>query len=221
MDERRDQIPRSRFDAEHERVWLLLPWFVNGSMHDAEEVRVHVGECLVCRREVQALRVLSDAVRAPAAAPRCEDALRRLNARIDHRRGHRSPTPWAAAAVLALVCGLVVNLLGNTQASIAWLRNTGLSMMSQSHVAEGGPGALRAHLVFYDNITERELRALLLSVGAELIEGPTRYGVYTIAFERAAGPLDAAEALSQLRHSRRVVFAEPLIANSVSDLADW
>lgn len=90
--------------------------------------------------------------------------------------------------------------------------------MSQSHVADSSANSVRAHLVFYDNITERQLRALLLSVGADLIEGPTPQGVYTVAFTRTIDPQEIARVLSELRHSRRVVYAEPLLPKSV---ADW
>jgi len=208
------------FAARHAASFEVLPWLVNGTLPESERASVsaHLDACLVCRRERERLRVLAALVKAPSEEQRCEDALRRLHARISKRAPEARPAPWAAAAVLALVVGLVTTLSDNTEASVAWLKNTGLSMMSQSHVADSSSSAIRAHLVFYDNITERQLRALLLSVGADLIEGPTAGGVYTIAFSRAPNPQAVDTALSELRHSRRVVYAEPLLPNSV---ADW
>jgi len=208
------------FAARHEAVFELLPWLANGSLHGAElaKARAHVGSCLICRREIDNLRVLAAFVKAPVGDQRCEDALRRLHVRMVPRVQARERSPWAAAAVLALVVGLVSALSGNTEASVAWLKNTGLSMMSQTHIADSSSQAVRAHLVFYDNITERQLRALLLSVGAELIEGPTAHGVYTIAFSRVGSQQAAWAALSELRHSRRVVYAETLMPTTV---ADW
>ena len=208
------------FAARHAAAFELLPWLVNGTLSVAErrEVLAHLEDCLVCRREQGRLRVLAALVRAPSEAQRCEDALRRLHARMSASPAPGHAAPWAAAAVLALVVGLVTTLSDNTEASVAWLKNTGLSMMSQSHVVDSSSPAIRAHLVFYDNITERQLRALLLSVGADLIEGPTAGGVYTIAFAHADTPQAVDAALSELRHSRRVVYAEPLLPTSV---ADW
>jgi hypothetical protein len=208
------------FDARHIAAFELLPWLVNGTLAAGErtEVLAHLDACLVCRRERERLRVLAALVRAPSAAQRCEEALHRMHARMQRQPRSPARAPWAAAATLVLVTGLVALLADSTESSVAWLRNTGLSMMSQSHVTDSAAPALRAHLVFYDNITERQLRALLLSVGADLIEGPTAGGVYTISFPRAAGAQEAAGALTALRHSRRVVYAEPLLANSV---ADW
>lgn len=210
---------RDTHAARHAAAFALLPWFANDTLQDHERalVSAHLSGCLICRRELELMQVLQRVVRAPAAERRCEDALRRLHARMATTRATASP-PWAAAAVLALVVGLVGTLSGNTDKSVAWLKNTGLNMMSQSHVADSSAGSVRAHLVFYDNITERQLRALLLSVGAELIEGPTPQGVYTVAFTRTADPVEIAHVLSELRHSRRVVYAEPLMLKSV---ADW
>lgn len=204
--------------ARHAAVFELLPWYVNGTLAAAERARVvaHLDGCLSCRRELELLEALQRALRAPASERRCEDALRRLHARMAPRT--KAAPPWAAAAVLALVVGLVSTLSGNTEASVAWLKNTGLSMMSQSHVADSSTESVRAHLVFYDNITERQLRALLLSVGADLIEGPTPQGVYTVAFTHTADAQEIRRVLSELRHSRRVVYAEPLMPKSV---ADW
>lgn len=213
--------PADAFAARHDAVFELLPWFANGSLRGTErsEVIEHLNGCLTCRRELELLQALRRVVRAPSSDRRCEDALRRLHARMAPRAAARPTSPpWAAAAVLALVVGLVSTLSGNTEASVAWLKNTGLSMMSQSHVADSSSAAVRAHLVFYDNITERQLRALLLSVGADLIEGPTPQGVYTVAFTRSAGQQAVWQALTELRHSRRVVYAEPVMPTSV---ADW
>lgn len=211
---------RTGAGARHEAAWLLLPWLANATLANAERdaVQAHVNGCLSCRRELANLRALAALVKAPVGDQRCEDALRRLHTRIVTRTPARASAPWAAAAMMVMVAGLVSMLSVNTESSVAWLKNTGLSMMSQTHIVDSSSRAVRAHLVFYDNITERQLRALLLSVGADLIEGPTPHGVYTIAFDHSTGEPDVYEALSKLRHSRRVVYAEPVIPTSV---ADW
>ncbi len=221
-DDSKPHTPHDDYAGRHAAAFELLPWYLNGTLRGAERARVseHLKTCLTCRRELELLQAMRSAVLAPTSDRRCEDALRRLHARMGPRKARRAPAspPWAAAAVLALVVGLVSTLSGNTEASVAWLKNTGLSMMSQSHVADSSTQAVRAHLVFYDNITERQLRALLLSVGADLIEGPTPQGVYTVAFTRTVDPEEIWRELTELRHSRRVVYAEPLMPKSV---ADW
>ena len=83
-----------------------------------------------------------------------------------------------------------------------------------------GHAPLTARLVFYHNVTEGQLRSVLLSVGADLVDGPTPRGVYTIVIHQTAASGGAASALSHLRHSRKVVYVEPTLAHTVSDLGD-
>ena len=79
----------------------------------------------------------------------------------------------------------------------------------------------QVNLVFYDDITERELRSLVLAVGAEVVEGPTPQGMYTLAFSRQMSPGEIMDALRQLRFSRRVLFAEPAMTTKVGGALDW
>ena len=48
-------------ETEHDLVWSILPWYVNGSLTGAERTRVdaHLKECLSCRREFAALKILA------------------------------------------------------------------------------------------------------------------------------------------------------------------
>jgi hypothetical protein len=62
-------------------------------------------------------------------------------------------------------------------------------------------------LVVDDQITERELRELLLTIDATIVQGPTRMGVYTLALKQ---PGDVELSLQTLRSNSRVKLAEPL-----------
>ena len=48
--------PDAMNTPEHEEAWLLIPWWVNGSLADADEklVRTHLTGCATCRQEVAA-----------------------------------------------------------------------------------------------------------------------------------------------------------------------
>lgn len=211
------------FDARHERCGQLLPWWVNGTLSTDEQqfVRGHLEQCSSCRRDLAQLELLARHIRAPAVDSRCEDALRRLHAKIEAPRRQRRPLPWAAAAVLALVCGLTSATAMRAEANMAWLRNMGLSQMRQAPLLGTDAQPLVARLVFYNDITEGQLRALLLSVGAELVEGPTARGVYTISINQGRRHPGATQALARLRHSGQVVYAEPAVPNAVSDIGSW
>ena len=210
------------FDAEHQAVWAILPWHVNGTLRGAEAARVdtHLKRCLVCRREIDLLGRLAQYTAEPRLNVECEDALRRLTLRIEQKR-HARQMPWAAAAMLMVVTGLLGWVADNTDTSTAWLRNAGYSMLNQPREPVAAAHAPKVRLVFYDDVTERQLRALLLAVGADVVEGPTPQGVYTLAFAHSTSPNAVVEAIRKLRYSGRVIFAEPTFTTKVSDLANW
>jgi anti-sigma factor RsiW len=91
-------------DAEHKRVSLDLPWYINGTLDPVEHGRVaaHIAGCLVCRRELSALGALDRAVANRDREPQVEAALGRLHQRIAATSGPKPYFPWAAAAVLAI-----------------------------------------------------------------------------------------------------------------------
>jgi len=72
------------------------------------------------------------------------------------------------------------------------------------------PGAVRLRLVFAAGATEATVRALLLDAGARVVDGPTRFGVYTI--EVAGAGIEPERLLARFADHPAVVFAEPALA---------
>lgn len=212
-------------DAAHQEAWALLPWYSNRTLGHQERARVeqHLRGCLVCRRELELLNVLAEHTVTPKASAECEAALRRLSLRLDHAAPRPRQFPWSAAAVLALSTALLAWTSDNAEHSTAWLRNAGYSMVAAraSAAVSETPLGPQVNLVFYDDITERELRSLVLAVGAVVVEGPTPQGVYTLAFARQMSPGEVLDALRTLRYSRGVLFAEPATTTRVSDVVEW
>lgn len=212
------------FDSEHQEAWALLPWHANGTLRAEAATRLerHLRACLVCRRESELLKALASHVMLPRADSECEAALARLNARIAHRVRRPRQLPWAAAAMLTMSTMLLAWSAENAETSTEWLRNAGFSM-SPPRIEEvtRRPLGPQVNLVFYDDITERELRSLVLAIDAEVVEGPTPDGVYTLAFARQMSPGEVMEALRRLRHSRRVLFAEPAMNHKVGGPGGW
>lgn len=215
---------QSSFDADHAQTLELLPWLANGSLPAADATRLarHLAGCLVCRRELAFLQEIAVHVRHPREDSQCEIALARLSRRIE-----RTPSPanrqipWAAAAVVTLCMSLVSWAADNAEQSTAWLRHAGASTWHSADPGPDRPLGPRIELVFYDDITEREFRSLVLGVGAEVIEGPTPEGRYTLGFERQMSPGELLDALRRLRYSRSVLFAEPAHTTRVSISNDW
>ena len=77
----------------------------------------------------------------------------------------------SAAAMLAISIMLLAWAADNAESSTAWLRNAGYSMVPErtQHDVLENPLGPQVNLVFYDDITERELRSLVLAVGAVVV----------------------------------------------------
>lgn len=129
---------------------------------------------------------------------------------------------WAqAAALAAMVLGagaLAIALAGGpVGASGVEAGATAPAGPARFHVlsdpragAPAAPGTVRVRLVFAGDVTEAAVRALLLGAGARLVDGPTRFGVYTVeATDPSAEP---ERLLARFENDPAVVFAEPALA---------
>ncbi len=192
----------------HRETLALLPWYANGTLSAAEHaaVEAHVAVCLPCRGELGALRALAHAV-ASAPAPGADigpstAGFERLRARLvvpqdPPRFGLRLPRAprWTYAVMAAqAVLLLGVMLVPRMEAPYRTLSTPPIA---------AAPVHLR--VVFDAALTEGALRTLLQHHKAEIVAGPSRYGVYTLAVPAASTPTT----LSALRANPGVRFAEP------------
>lgn len=200
--------------AEHDRVWANLPWFVNESLSTPEqrEAIVHLSSCLVCRRELSGLRALQNAITGRTAEPRREAALDRLHERMVASAIPRRIFPWAAAAVLTIVTGLAGMVALNTGLSGSGSGAGAFNTLGSRAITMIDDNVFTARILFDQDMTELQLRKLLLAVGAEMIDGPTPRGAYTIAFPELTSNNDMQSAVTILRASKRVIFVEPILS---------
>ena len=213
---------------DHDYVWELLPWYVNEGLSPQElnEVETHLKDCSTCQQEVARCRELSESVKTsqkevwtPSPA-HFANILANVTA-LENRR-IKSPdasgwfakwfpwlgdTPRPARFTLAFQSALVM-VLATTLLVRAFVPTEHYQTLSNP--AE--PAATRAQqvrLVFAEDITEKELRGLLLEIPARFIAGPTALGVYTVAVDAStsnARPIQ--HALAQLRAHPKVRLAE-------------
>jgi len=225
----------SRDDARHRQVWELLPWYVNGTLsgRDLDLVTGHLPACSDCAGEVARCRDLAVAVRTVTAVERApsDERLTRLLARIDaiEAAGSRdggwrgrlrnaidalrellqstpAPTRWALAAQGALVVLLV--------AVVAWQAalSSGQPYRTLASAPEQTPrGQAQIRVVFTDDISEREMRAVLEHVKGKIVDGPSAVGAYTVEVPVPATGLErVAPVLEVLRTQPKVRLAEPI-----------
>ncbi len=216
----------------HRHVTELLPWYVNGTLEgdDRQAVAAHLSDCPACRDEIAQYQILAAAVqngRDAAWAPE-RDRLERVLASIEvleaapeQRAGWRErwragmewlgdlfqrtpgPVRWGLAvqaALLVLVVGLAVFPGGlSSRAPYRTLAQNG----------ERRVGHALIQVVFAENVTEREMRALLARVQGKIVDGPSAVGVYTVEIG-ANAPDQVMPMVTILRGDPRVRLAEPL-----------
>jgi hypothetical protein len=208
--------------SEHQEAFELLPWFVNGTLEQAERVLVeqHVQGCAACRRERDWLQRLSGAYAQSELAVDGELAFRRLERQLLARdvrvRAGGSPrmrmrtgrlrglftanAPWLKFA-LAMQIGVIV--------ALAWA--FAVREPPRFHVLGATPMRAGSNIiVVFDPATrESELRRILREVGARVVDGPTAANGYVLDVAGTTGA-----ALAHLRAEPVVILAEPLQAES-------
>jgi putative zinc finger protein len=218
----------------HQEVWELIPWYANGTLEgrECDEVETHLSTCSSCQTELRRCRDIASAVHAAgetswSPSPRhFSQMLARIDAteasgtqdggwwerlRAQYARHFLAlqSTPrlfrWALAAQGAMILLLAGVLVWQEPSSSGPLYRT-LSD-GGDHVSQG-----QAHIqvVFADDITEKELRALLTGVGGTIVNGPSSEGVYTVALPLFGNSPDLVDPiLGAVRAHRKVRLAEP------------
>jgi hypothetical protein len=200
---------------DHERAFELLPWLINGTLSGSERdsVETHVRDCLTCRialREQQRLlTMIKGQPTVPLSAAHGFEQLQRrlsLESAVSARRPRRffQLTPTTGLIALAAALGAVAFTL--------WLDssgNAGNERGAYTTLGRDAPaGAVRLDIVFADETTENDMRALLNEIGATLVGGPSEIGRYTVRLESSElTEADVAALMQRLKRDTRVRFA--------------
>ena len=215
-------------DPVHSEVAELLPWYVNGTLEaqEHEVVARHLMACKACHQESLMLSRLQADLNEDELDMDMRASLLRVRQRIEQAaqprgkpsggRGvrqiladhwHRLERP--VRQVLATQTALVAMLL----MAVGWLvytpsvppanyrvlgAHTSLASLNSAPTAQ-------IVVVFAQDATERQMRAMLLRVKANVVHGPTAEGAYVLAVDAA----QRAHVLADLKQQVGVVFAEP------------
>jgi hypothetical protein len=204
--------------SEYEAMQLLIPLYVNGSLGAEEKLRFEqeLWRTRALRREYMEFLEIEAAFRVMEhqTFPDLAAALDVLMTRVQRER--RRPAfkvrtlahglramlaiprlAWVLSGVqLAIIAALVANGSRVTDAP----RLQSLSESTDTHAAR------RFNVVFSDEASQAELRALLQGIHARITDGPSAVGL--VRLEIRDERVDTQTLLMRLRASRLVRFAE-------------
>lgn len=221
-------------NAGHDFVVELLPWYANGTLNPVEQAQVdqHLPSCSECRQQLTQYRQLDNAriVSSDAQAWRPSPAqFSRILQDIDDLES-------AAGKAVSPVRmpGLFGNLsawLKATPSPVYWfmtLETVTLAALVLLVVAQPPqqPGAQlfqtlsnerplvtatlpRLSIVFAEDITEREIRALLQKQHGQLVQGPSMLGVYTVQLTTGRAH-ELRQTMTALRGNPKVKLVEAI-----------
>jgi anti-sigma-K factor RskA len=224
-----DNKPNNTINTEHTELEGLIPWYVNGTLSAEESAAVeqHMAVCKQCQSE--ALRCQSLVGQLPAAQEIWKpsaahfadilanvDKLEAVTAKPDTRRTKArlgffqrisvglsqtpSPVRWTLAfetlafAALALFLVLPNSPIPKTGRIFETLSNAELPTTKGKSI----------RLVFSEDMTTRELFDLLKQAKAQIRQGPSEVGSYTVE----VASQDEASSLSVLRANPKVRLAQ-------------
>jgi len=184
-------------------VGALIPWYLNGTLSEAERTQVEalLRESPEAESQLQMWRSVQLQVKTqPSVDPGTELGWQRLRRTIKHEKGREPGRLWrmALAASVLLVLGLQTSILMRQDSGARYEPLSGTEALEN---------AWRVQVRFVDSATIADINALLLRLDARVVSGPSALGIYELAIARAA--VASADAL------RNQLASEPLLQQVV------
>jgi hypothetical protein len=226
--------------GQHEKVSLLLPWYLNKSLQgdELQQVEQHLRSCLICRREMQALDKLSKAVRQPSDLEMAaklsfaglKNKLPMPPAGVSASESFSNPVasqsygllrplktrnllkamPRFAYPYLAIAATVLMAVIP----LLLYFPNAKLTANYYT-LAAAKPEAVagpQLRVVFSPALPKSQIDAVLQQIQGQVVDEPNSVGAYTVKLTHADSPNSSIEAaLVFLRRQPVVVLAEPVL----------
>jgi anti-sigma factor RsiW len=207
--------------APHLAMRELLPWFVMGSLDEAEHalVAAHVAQCAACQEEVAWHETVKEAHAAVFPEPDAGLGFAALRGRLSVPP---APSRWVMAArglrarwriepgwarfALGIQGALNVALI----ATLALGAGHPAGYRALGRTAAAGSDLARLVVQFSPDTNEAELRRILRLSNTRLVDGPTAADAYVLGVD----PKSEGQALQTLRAQKAVILVEALAARN-------
>ncbi len=229
--------------SDHQELSLLLPWYVNKTLHgnDLTALESHLSVCLTCKRELNQLHKLAQAVKQEGSLDSAEQvSFARLKKRLhagdqldlqslpqqqrkdtvgNVRQLDKARKPaWANAIsrpALALAAAVLLSLA--VIMPRYYIDNSPQvvgnyrTLSSDAQLNEIAI-ANEIRVVFAENIDQGQKNKILERVNGQIVASPTAQGVYTVRLDRNIASKRLLDVVESLRKDSNVIFAEPAYA---------
>jgi hypothetical protein len=237
-------MTKSTDKTMHSQIMKLLPWYVNHTVNgnDRKLIDSHLQSCVSCRIELKYQQQFAEQVKSSSDfefAPK--QSFAQLKSRI-HQSSHsdsavRTPnaerppfyrrwfdgfqatvlTPQAAIVVVSF-CFLLFSIdhIVGSRLSVATNQFRTLSAMG----IDKGISTNDLRVVFEATITHEQIKRIVSSAHARVVDGPGLSGVYRIRVDETneQKPISLDQVIHLLRKQKQVVFVEPTYTALVSIL---
>ena len=199
---------------EHQKIWNLLPWYVNETLGPAEReaVKLHIKTCIPCRIELGQQQQLFEKIQQTDLLQQASRvSYAQLKKKIKIQNGLESDkfrisdfVKYAALAASLLL--LAMPLMLNNSIVEPAPDNTYRTL---ANPVENEPKKNIVRVVFASESDPDQIDRLVKSVTGHVVEGPSKNGIYKIQIDTRKTSRQAVDdAVSSLQNSPLVVFAE-------------
>ena len=215
--------------STHDDIQLLLPWYVNNTLHltELKDVENHLKVCLVCKREVANLKKISVAVNQKSSFDSAALAsFSHLKDRIHQEDNDQVQLPLVTNGIkgllgkqpdlknsffdrskYAMAAMFVLAIVIPGYVSLGTLTNRDYRTLSDSETFKPQKNEIR--IIFSEGLKSQQMEEIVANVQGKIVSGPNEKSVYTVQINKGNSTINILQSLEILRKNNKILFAEP------------